>query len=116
MCPRFHYVEARIRENLGELASMNESIRRLRACLTAIIETGEGSKDSPFRITFMSDEDDVVRSFGEKVRCQQFVSRGPRQHFDVLTAHSGVEFWFDVSKLLLRHSDALERSTCQEIS
>lgn len=101
ICPRFHYVEARIREILGEVAEMRESIERLRACIRAIVETGDGSQESPFKITFLTDADDVVLSMGERKRCQQPVLRNGKQ-LDVITAHSGVEFWFDVTKLAQR--------------
>ena len=98
ICPRFHYVEARIRESLGELELMQTSIGRLKACLSMIAETGEGTPNSPFAVTFLTDMDDLVRSFGEQVRCQQPETKNAKQ-FDVLTAHSGEEFWFDVSPM-----------------
>lgn len=101
ICPRFHYVEARIRESLGEVVEMRASIERLRACIGAIVESGEGSQESPFKITFLTDADDVVRSFGERKRYQQPVLSGGKQ-LDVITAHSGVEFWFDVTELAQR--------------
>jgi len=98
ICPRMHYVEARLRESLGEVDLMQQSIKRLQICLEMIAETGEGSRDSPFVVTFVTDMDDTVRSFGEKVRYQQPVLSKLGQ-FDVLTSHSGIEFWFDVSEL-----------------
>ena len=116
ICPRFHYVEARIRESLGEIHEMQQSVERLRAYLTAIVEAGDGCKDSPFAITFMTDEDDVVRSFGEKVRYQQILSAEDRQ-FDVVTAHSSVEFWFDVTSLMKRTAELQTQvARVQEIS
>ena len=98
ICPRFHYVEARIRELLGEIESMEAAVSRLKGCLTAICETGEGTQKDPFHVAFLTDIDDVVRSFGEQVRYQQPVVANSRQ-FDVVTAHSGQEFWFDVTRI-----------------
>ena len=101
ICPRYHYVEARIRESLGELDTMQQSISLLKDCLRVLCETGDGSQESPFEVTFLTDMDDVVRSFGERVRYQQPVVAGEMQ-YDVLTAHSGIEFWFDVMNLVAR--------------
>ena len=103
ICPRFHYVKARTRESLGEVHEMQEAISHLRSCLAAIVATGDGSKQSPFEATFITDEDDVVRSFGERVRYQQVLSIEDRS-LDVVTAHSGVEFWFDVTRLMERNA------------
>lgn len=103
ICPRYHYVEARIRESLGEVKQMQDSIGKLRACLRAIVETGEGSQESPFVITFVSDQDDVVRSLGEQVRCTTFL-QAKDHSCDVVTAHSGVEFWFDVTPIVARRT------------
>lgn len=101
ICPRFHYVEARIRESLGEIQAMESAVHRLRACLRVIVGTGDGRKESPFLVTFITDEDDVVRSFGESVRYQQVLSVNGRK-LDVVTAHSGIEFWFDATALIER--------------
>lgn len=98
ICPRMHYVEARLRESLGEVDVMQQAIKRLQICLEMIAESGEGTRDCPFVVTFVTDMDDIVRSFGEKVRYQQPVLSRIGQ-CDVLTSHSGIEFWFDVSKL-----------------
>lgn len=103
ICPRFHYVEARIRESLGEIEELQRAIERLRICLSIISETGDGSKEAPFSVTFFPDEDDVVRSFSEQTRYQQAVVTRLRQ-FDVLTAHSGIEFWFDVTAMARRRT------------
>ena len=101
ICPRLHYVEGRIRESLGEVERMHGSIGRLKDCLRVIGETGDGTRAAPFAVTFMTDIDDLVRSAGEKIRYQQPVATGDRQ-LDVVTAHTGVEFWFDVSRMVER--------------
>jgi len=114
LCPRFHYVQARISEQHGDASQMRTAIQRMQLCLRCIAETGDGTKASPFQITFLTDADDLVRAFGESVRCQQLVA-SPSGYRDVMTAHSGVEFWFDVESLLEHTSseasaDVFERS------
>ena len=63
-----------------------------------ISQTGSGTRQSPFSITFFTDQDDVMRSFGEAKRYQQAVTSQDRQ-LDVITSHEGIEFWFDVTNL-----------------
>lgn len=101
VCPRYHYVAARLRESLGETERMQASIENLRACLTAIVEMAEGTQESPFSIAFVTDADDVLRSLGESTRCSAFVQNQNRS-FDVMTAHSGHDFWFDVTKIVAK--------------
>lgn len=98
ICPRYHYVTARVREVLGETDEMRASIKRLRTCLQSIIESGDGTRQAPFEIAFMTDQDDVIMSFGEQKRYQQSAT-GDKRQLDVVTAHSGVEFWFDVTEI-----------------
>lgn len=100
VCPRFHYVSARVFEILGQRDQMQTSIERLRICLQMIEETGTGQKSAPFSVAFITDQDDIVRAFGEEKRCQQTVTTAKKQ-FDVVTAHSGEEFWFDVTEFRL---------------
>ena len=115
ICPRWHYLGARIHERNRNRPGVRTSVQRMQLCLRAISETGDGTKDAPYRITFLTDTDDIVRAFGESVRYQQLVG-GPDGYRDVVTAHSGDEFWFDV-EMLLEHSSqeattaSLEHST-----
>ena len=95
-CPRFHYLRARMFETLGEVERMQQSIEQLRTCLRLIAETGSGKKESPFSTAFVTDQADLLQSCGEQKRCQQTVTSA-KQQFDVVTAHSGREFWFDVT-------------------
>ena len=96
-CPRFHYVSARVFEILGQEDQMQAAIQRLQICLQMIAESGTGTKNAPYSVAFVTDQDDIVRSFGEQKRCQQTVNSAKKQ-FDVVTAHSGEEFWFDVTE------------------
>ena len=100
-CPRFHYLEARVYEMLGDMVALGLAVQRLKTCLRMLAETGEGTKKSPFSVAFITDEDDLLRAIGEQKRCQQTVTSSHRQ-FDVLVAHSGEELWFDVTEIMRR--------------
>lgn len=103
LCPRFHYVHARICERNKQAGSVRTAVQRMQLCLRAISETADGTKEDPYQITYLTDADDMVRALGESVRFQQLVA-SPDGYRDVLTAHSGEEFWFDVELLLERSS------------
>jgi hypothetical protein len=109
ICPRFHYVTARVREILGETDEMRASIQKLRTCLQSIMESGEGTRRSPFCIAFLTDQDDVLMSVGEQKRYQQSAT-GAKCQFDVVTAHSGVEFWFDVTEISRKQSSKVSKA------
>lgn len=98
ICPRRHFVEARIRENLGEIEDMQENVARMQHCLRMLMETGDGTREAPYCVTFVVDQRDILRVIGEEVRYQQMVEGGDRR-FDVITAHSGEEVWFDATML-----------------
>ena len=103
LCPRWHYLCGRICERKRDQRGVRTAVQRMQLCLRAISETGEGTKNRPFRITYLTDTDDIVRAFGESVRYQQLVA-SPDGYRDVVTSHSGDEFWFDVEMLLERSS------------
>ena len=103
LCPRWHYLRARVCENHRDRSGVRMAVQHMQLCLRAISETGDGTSEFPYQITFLTDADDIVRAFGESVRCQQLVG-SPDGYRDVLTAHSGDEFWFDVEVLLEKSS------------
>ena len=103
LCPRFHYVTARIAERLRQKDAVRIAVQRMQLCLRAISETGDGTVESPFLVTFRTDSDDIVRAFGESTRSQR-LTVGESGYCDVLTTLSGDEFWFDVDELLERTS------------
>jgi|GEM_PF-5395853 len=98
-CPRFQYLRARTFESLGDIELMQQSIEQLQTCLRLIAATGSGTKESPYSSAFITDQADLVQSLGERKRCQQTVTSA-KQQFDVVTAHSGREFWFDVTEIV----------------
>lgn len=103
ICPRFHYINARIREQEGDEVEMRRAISRLQSCLKMLASSGEGTADAPFKVTFLTDPDDVIRAFGETTRHQQLLAT-KNGYCDVITTHAGHDFWFDIEPLLERSS------------
>lgn len=109
LCPRFHYVQARIHELLGEVQLMDDAVLRMQDCLAALLETGEGTSHSPLRITFQTDEADIFRVLGEQIRTRHIVDRRERI-FEVVTSHSGQDVWFDVTPMFECRSEINQQS------
>ena len=88
-------------EAVGQVERMERSIEQLRTSLRLIAATGSGKKDLPYSIAFVTDQVDLVQSLGEQKRYHQTVTSA-KQQLDVVTAHSGREFWFDVTEFAKR--------------
>ena len=101
LCPRLHFVQARVCEALGRKRRMLDSVALLQSCLHGLLATGNGSEDAPFAVTFLTDQRDLLRVIGEDLRYQQLVRLDDRC-CDVITSHAGNDVWFDVTELLKR--------------
>jgi hypothetical protein len=101
LSPRFHFISGRTALELSDLKRADWEKRASRACLRQLLATGDGSRDTPFRITYISDENDILAALDVEPRCQQLVQR-PTGPCDVKTLHDGTDIWFDVAPLF-RH-------------
>lgn len=99
LSPRLHFFRGVSAAELGQRRLADEERSVMQACLQGLVATGEGSVDKPFRVTYLSDEYDLLRSLGSDVRSQQLVE-SDHGCCDVLTCHDGTEYWFDVTDLL----------------
>jgi hypothetical protein len=66
--------------------------------------TGNGSPDSPYLVTRISDEYDLLRRLNKVCR-QQGLREKDGRRFDVLQCPDGSEVWFDVTEMF----DSLKR-------
>ncbi len=107
LCPRLHFVQARTYEDLGQQDRMATCVATMQNCLRGLLSTGDGSKNAPFAVTFLTDQRDVLRVIGEEFRVQQLVRVNDRC-CDVITSHDGCEVWFDVTEIVARLSVPLE--------
>ena len=99
LCPRYHFVKARIMETLRRPVEMRVAVKSMQSCLRGLMGTGEGTSHSPYCVTFLPDERDVMRVIGEEIRYRQVVFRSGR-YCDVATSHTGHDVWFDVTPLV----------------
>jgi hypothetical protein len=65
--------------------------------LRSILETGDGSKESPYLVLHVADEYDIL-AYLEKKPNQQRLERSGDKYFDIHECQDGSEIWFDVTK------------------
>ena len=109
LSPRLHYLVGTAAMELGDIASAELRKHYSRACMNALIETGDGTPDAPFLVTYLSDEYDLLRYMNAHVQGQQ-VAELDGAHFDILTTDDDI-FWFDVTDLIA----AASRSSLNEV-
>ena len=100
LCPRLHFVRARIYEQMGSDAPLRASVAKLQTCLKMLLKTGDGSKNRPYHVTFISDERDLLRTMGAELGPQTLVQDDSRW-IDVVSHEEG-EVHFDVTELMVR--------------
>jgi hypothetical protein len=103
LSPRYHYLTGIAAHHVGDHETSRSCRRRMQAVLRGLVATGDGSPRKPFRVTFLTDEADLLRVVGGDLRCQQLVRTG-RRCCDVLVCHDGSEVWCDVTRLLATRS------------
>lgn len=101
LSPRFHFLAGIAAHELGDGSQSERRREAMQSCLKGLLTTGEGTHKQPFRVTYLTDEYDLMRVLGGDVRNQQVVGVGER-NLDVITRHDGSEVWFDVTELLAR--------------
>lgn len=99
--PSAHTILAAAHEALGEDELARREQRIARTALAAILDSGDGTAERPWRVLRVSDEYDVLRSQGRRSADQRFVTRDGTD-LDHHRCEDGSEAWFDVSLLGIR--------------
>jgi len=99
LSPRFHYLVGVAALESGHYLKAEEARKLSHACIAGLMETGDGSSRSPFLVTYLIDEYDIVAHQDVEIRQQQFIECDGRR-VDVLRDIEGREHWFDVTDLM----------------
>ena len=75
----FHFLAGVAAFELGDFELSHDCRDAMQACLRGLLATGEGTRHRPFRVTFLTDEYDVMRVLGGDVRNQQLVNVGSKR-------------------------------------
>lgn len=93
LCPRFHFWRARIAEEEQDENGRELSVFELNCCLAAILQTGGGTKESPYQTLYPSDVQDVLAKLNLLSNAQHSVQTNAGC-FDIVSCEDNQEVWF----------------------
>jgi hypothetical protein len=102
---RAHTMLAVAANRLGRMKLSADEALASRRCLEGIMQSGDGTREKPYRVLSMADEHDVLRALGKRGGTQEHVTVGKR-HLDIHTFPDGSEVAFDVTPCMERLRDA----------
>jgi len=97
LSPGMHIFKFLAYKELGDEKGMHIEMTIARTIFECIEKTGNGTKDSPYIVTRISDERDLVRYHLNKEDTMQRLVKGEDKIMDVLTLNDGSEIYFDIS-------------------
>ena len=107
LSPRAHLAMSFVANRMGDEKTERFEGFLASACCQGVIESGGGTKDSPYLVTRTSDEHDVVE-FLQKTFAGQSLLEADGRTYDLIKCTDGTEIWFDISdcykKLMERFS------------
>jgi hypothetical protein len=98
LSPKAHFLAGRIALRLDDKNRAHAEMELWEKCLDGLASTGNGSPESPYLVTRISDEYDLLRRL-RKVRRRQGLLGKDNRRFDVLQCTDGSEVWFDVTEM-----------------
>ncbi len=99
LSPRLHFYAALAAERLGDVETAELERFVFQACLEGMLATGEGTAESPYSITYLSDEYDLLTALGLEPRSQTMLDRAGLL-CDVVKCLDGEEIWFELTGLV----------------
>lgn len=105
ICPRYHYWRARIAEATSDEEGQYLSQFELQACLTAMLEAGDGSQARPYEVLYACDVPDVLAALNLEAIAQHCAQRDDGT-YDVVTCADARELWFHQPLLATQSTSA----------
>lgn len=102
LSPRWHFWQGVAALETGDAAEAGYRRQVMQACLKGLLESGDGTDDQPYLVTYPTDAYDLLRVLGEVSESQELMERPDGRWCDVMTAASGEQYWFDVSEMFAR--------------
>jgi hypothetical protein len=93
LSPSFHLWSARIAAALDDAEGVELEQFQFDACVTGLLATGNGTRESPYLVTYTSDVRDVVAVRNQRLVAQHLV-RQPQGCFDLVACDDNSELWF----------------------
>lgn len=99
LVPRVHYYAALAAEARGDDEDLELERMLLVICLRALLMTGDGSEDSPYVISAVTDEFDLLDELDLMPVSTSLIHRGDAP-FDVVKCEDGTIVWFEASAMV----------------
>ena len=96
LSPRVHQLVGVSARKTGDAERVAAQEYLAKACLGGLLQSGDGSRARPYRVTHVADEYDVLDYLGQGTTDQRVVT-GDDGAYDVFTRADGSEVWFDAS-------------------
>jgi len=101
LSPQVHALAAIAELECGEMDDAELSRFMHHACLEGLLATGDGTPQSPYVVTYASDEQELLQLLGLESLGQSLVETG-EGCFDVHCLACGGEVWFNAGSLIAR--------------
>ena len=102
--PQAHFYASLAAGKLGDAAAAARETSLGKKCLAALLQTGNGSPEKPYLVTFVSDEYDILHALTKRAKLQAVISKDGKS-FDRIECEDGTELWFE------RHRPSWNTST-----
>lgn len=99
LSPRLHFWMGVAAIETRQAALSQQHRTAMQALLRALIDSGDGTREEPFVVTYVSDEYDILRALGLQAVSQRMLERSDGR-YDVIGADDGQPYWFDVSRVV----------------
>ncbi|MCA9163490.1 MAG: hypothetical protein KDA62_10945 [Planctomycetales bacterium] len=101
LSPALHDLAARVASAAADHDDLELERFMFSSCLDGILDTGDGSHERPYLVTYLSDEYDVLAALRQRA-CRQQTNETNQGLVDEITCDDGSTVCFDVTDLLRR--------------
>ncbi|HUE74414.1 MAG TPA: hypothetical protein VMP01_26260 [Pirellulaceae bacterium] len=97
LSPAVHALAAQSARTAGDAEDAELEEFLLEACLAGILDSGDGSPDSPYFVVCTADERHICQALGLEPGPQALINRSGTA-LDVVQCLDGTDVWFDLSR------------------
>lgn len=107
LSPRAHLYKNYAFEKLNKENEAKSELILAQKIMEGLSLTGDGSKQSPYLVTRISDEKDMLSYFQEQFASQSLINDNSR-YFDCITCQSGKDIYFDITTPYLKMQELMD--------
>jgi hypothetical protein len=99
LSPSYHWLCARLAEQQQDEEARELARFMMSSCLQGLLATGSGTRQRPYLVTYVSDEEDILQTLRLQPVTQRLIE-GRRGPLDVVSCREAADVYFDVAELL----------------